>query len=415
MTKLPYVLLLISALQIFMLDYGQRWFSFSSVASAAGKGKESCTTNGIALRPNDNWKQFIQTARPGDTFLLRAGTYEVTDRLLLPSGTATNPITIKPYNCERATIYGDSSQLGRGVLILPGSYNLIAGLHIEAPRHEKLIDIAGSVRNVEFRNNALYGGRADAVSIRGGVRNILFSANDLNSGPAQRSGITSSSGGHVFLITFQGSAVPDGVRIRRNLIRGSYDGDVMRGDDTIAISAGNNVVIEENQFTQNYNIEQVIDIKSRLSRIPVIIRGNVFQNNFLGTRGGQDGPNPPDAPEIIVGDYTSTSALQRHLITHNRFERGVSLGSGLRPASVLLSNNIIDGERVSNPTIVYARVYNTTVSNNTYYQGGLRIGRFGACPIGSLVLKDNRFVGTNLIDQSHKCPTNRVSFISNDM
>jgi hypothetical protein len=190
---------------------------------------------------------------------------------------------------------------------------------------------------------------------------------------------------------------------------------MMAGDDTIAISAGNNIVIEDNWFTQNYNIEQVIDIKSSLSSVPVVIRGNLFENNFLGKHGGQDGPNPPDAPEIIVGDFGNASSLRRHVIEYNRFERGISLGASSRLASALITNNIIDAQRISRPTIVFARVYNTMIANNTFYRGGFKVGRYDSCviPSGGLVFKNNIFYETYIADQTQRCPANRFTVAYN--
>ncbi|HSE91090.1 MAG TPA: hypothetical protein VLJ79_33075, partial [Candidatus Binatia bacterium] len=216
---------------------------FSSVISRTyGPKNELCTTQGTVLSSADNWLDRLKNAKPGNIFLLRAGTYDISANLALPHGDANNPIVVQPYNCEAATLFGKSNAQGIGTTLSPGSYNTIAGIRVESATHEKLIEIAANVRNVEFRNNTLYGGRNDAITIIGGVANILFSGNDINSGPAQPGGITGSSGGHVFVIGNRETAVPNAVRIVRNKIRGSYFGNVTAGDDTIAVSGGNNVV-----------------------------------------------------------------------------------------------------------------------------------------------------------------------------
>ena len=274
------------------------------------------------------------------------------------------------------------------------------------------MDIAGNAQDIEFRNNTLYGGRGDAISIRGRVKSILFKGNDINSGPAQL-----NAGGHVFQIGPQGTAVPDGVHIIRNKIRGSYFGDLLAGDDTIAVSGGNDVVIEENWFTEQYNIEQVIDIKSRFSRKPVIIRGNLFENNFLGTHGGED-TSPALAeivPEITIGDHGPPASLLQHVIEYNRFQRGISVGPGSRPGSALIRGNIIHALKTRNPYIVFARVYDTHIVNNTFYDGGFKIGRHGDCvvPRGELTLKNNIFYDTFVLDQTKSCPPNQYTFANN--
>jgi hypothetical protein len=445
-------------------DTPQTGFVTSVVSKTYGPANEPCTTNGMALSPSDNWESRLEAAKPGDTFLLRAGTYRVTGTLALPSGSADKPIVLKAYNCEAATILGESSTPGHGVMMRPGSYNTIAGLHIESATHEGLIAVHGNIRQVEFRHNALYGGRNNAITIRGRVANITFIGNDVNSGPGQLPGITNSSGGHVFVVAPEargsqqearkprnqrkppssaapeapeipqeaqkprnqrkpispvapeGAGIPNGVHIVRNKIRGAYFGDLTAGDDTIAVAGGNNVVIEANWFTDNYNIEQVIDIKSRWSRVPVIIRGNVFQNNFLGTHGGQDGgPTVAmNSAEIVVGDHDVPPALLQHVIEYNRFERGISVGASNRPGSAIIRNNIFHAKAISAPRIIFNQTYNTLVINNTFYRGGFKIGRTRGCiPVGGLTFKNNIFYETFVNDQTDNCPNNSYTLAHN--
>jgi hypothetical protein len=371
----------------------------------------------MALSPGDNWQGRLEGAKPGNIFLLRAGTYRFTGTLDLPSGSADKPIMLKPYNCEAVTILGESSAPGHGVMLRPGSYNTIAGLHIESATHEGLIHVHGSTRQVEFRHNALYGGRNNAVTIRGGVANITFAGNDVNSGPGQLPGITNTSGGHVFVVGPEATGgVPNGVHLVRNKIRGAYFGDLTAGDDTIAVAGGNHVVIEDNWFTENYNIEQVIDIKSRMSHVPVVIRGNVFQNNFLGTHGGQDGgPSVArDSAEIVVGDHDTPPALLQHVIEYNRFERGISVGASKRSGSAIIRHNIFHAKATRAPRLVFNQAYNTLVINNTFYRGGFKIGRARGCiPVGGLTFKNNIFYETFVQDQTDNCPDNSYTLTYN--
>jgi hypothetical protein len=391
--------------------------SAAVLARTYGPANETCTTAGIALQPGDNWRKRLESASPGDVFLLHAGTYTISDTLVLPPGNAEKPILFKAYNCEAAALVGESTQPGHGVLLRPGAYNTIAGLRIESATHEKLIEIHGQRRQIEFRNNTLSGGRNDAITIRGGTADIVFIGNDINSGPGQPPGVTAGSGGHVLVIGVQETAVPQGVRIARNRIRGAYFGNVTAGDDTIAIAGGDQVVIEENWFTEQYNIEQVIDIKSRLSRVPVRIRGNVFENNFLGTYGGQDKSPPPDAsPEITIGDHDTPATVQQHVIEGNRFERGISIGSSARIGSALIRNNIFHAKATNAPHIVFNNVYNTLIVNNTFYRGGFKIGRAGHCiPIDGLVFKNNIFYETYVRDQTDRCPTSPYKLLHNNL
>jgi hypothetical protein len=217
-------------------------------------------------------------------------------------------------------------------------------------------------------------------------------------------------------VALEATEVPDGVYIVRNKIRGAYFGDLTAGDDTIAVAGGNNVVIEANWFTENYNIEQVIDIKSGWSRVPVVIRSNVFQNNFLGTHGGQDGgPTVAmNSAEIVVGDHDAPPALLQHVIEDNRFERGISVGASKRPGSTIIRNNIFHARATNTPRIIFNQAYNTLVINNTFYRGGFKIGRAHGCiPVGGLTFKNNIFYETFVQDQTNNCPNNSYTLTHN--
>jgi hypothetical protein len=391
----------------------------SIVASYAsrtyGPGKEACSRNGKVITPSEGWQESLEKGKPGDIFLLRAGIYRLTGTLKLPAGGAGNGITIQPHNCEAAIILGESSRSGYGTLIRPGSYNVIAGLYIESATHEKLIEIDDGITHVEFRNNRLHGGRNDAIRIVGAVTHISFSGNDINSGPGQPYGVTKTSGGHVFVIANINQQIPDHVRIAGKKIRGAYFGDVAAGDDTVAIGAGNNVVIERNYFTENYNIEEVIDIKSRQSRVPVVIRENVFHNNFLGSHGGQDSRGKVQfGPEITIGDHDTPPGLLQHVIDSNLLERGISVGPGKRPGSALIKNNVIRAKEDRAQTIIFNHAFNTVVVNNTYYRGGFKIGRAGGCiPPGQLTFKNNIFYETFVRDQTKRCDSSPYTLTSN--
>jgi hypothetical protein len=383
---------------------------------AYGPENEGCTTTGRTLKPGDDWLERLKNGKPGDLFLLRGGTYKLNSTLSLPNGEPDSPIVIQPYNCEAVTLLGVSDNPGIGTTMLPGKYNIIAGLRIESATHETSIEIKGAVRNVEFRNNAIYGGRNDAIRIVGGVSNIVFSGNDINSGPGQLRGITGSSGGHVFVIGNREKESPDRVRLVRNKIRGSYFGDITKGDDVIAVVAGENIVIEDNFITENYNIEQVIDIKSRGSQTPVTIRGNALYDNFLGTHGGQDGgfAAAQTSCEIIIGDHDAPPELRQHMIDSNYLQRGICIGASQRSGSALIRNNIVHANATTTPGAIFNRVYNTVVTNNTFYRGGFKIGRSKGCiPAGQLVFRNNIFFETFVKDQTTRCPSNLYTVANN--
>jgi hypothetical protein len=221
--------------------------------------------------------------------------------------------------------------------------------------------------------------------------------------------------------------VPNTITITRNKVRGSFFGDVVSGDDTIAVSAGDNILIEQNWFTENYNIEQVIDIKSRNSTTPIIIRKNLFTKNFLGTKGGQDAGPGSGGPCLTIGDHDAPSNLLQHIVEENWFENCaaannpsahffINVGSSSRPGSALIRNNVFVGERITAPTAIFNQAYNTLVINNTIYRGGFKIGRSGGCiPANHLTFKNNIFYETNISDQTDSCSGNKYALLYNDL
>jgi hypothetical protein len=142
----------------------------------------------------------------------------------------------------------------------------------------------------------------------------------------------------------------------------------------------------------------------------------VFQNNFLGTHGGQDGG--PDAamygPEIVIGDHDIPPALLQHVVEDNRLERGISVGASKRPGSALIRNNILHAKATRAPKIIFNQAYNTLVINNTFYRGGFKIGRVRGCiPVGGLTFKNNIFYETFVQDQTDDCPANSYTLTYN--
>jgi hypothetical protein len=308
-----------------------------------------------------------------------------------------------------------------------GSNAVLAGIDLESTTHRTLISLS-DVSNVTIRNNKLSGGKNDAFNIGASANNIIYSGNDINSGSAGTacSGC-GSTGGHTFTIGPYSGTPPNGVTIRGNRIRGSFFGDVMAGDDAIAVISGNNVVIEDNWIADHYNIEQILDIKQRNSTSPVTFRNNVVENNFLGTKGGQDNGPGSGGPCIVIGDHDSPSALKQHKIEGNWFEDCahasnpandwfISIGDGNRPGSALVRNNVYYGRGAVNPNMIFNQAYNTLVLNNTIFRGGFKIGRSGGCiPANHLTFKNNIFYETYVNDQTDSCPGNKYALLYNDL
>jgi hypothetical protein len=379
-------------------------------AMAYGPDLEPCAVDGLVVDPDGDWQRRIEDARPGSTILMRAGSYPLRGRLKLPSGTAGHEIVIKPYDCEQVALIASAESPGVSHVLEPGSFVTVAGLVIESDTHENLVRIGSGQQSVVLRNNRLIGARNDAFLISGG-EGIVVQGNYINSGPGQRSGITKSSGGHIFYLKNDGSSPPPAdVRIIGNHLEGAYFGDLVSGDDVFAVQAGDGIVIEHNRITNQFNIENIIDIKTANSASPVIFRNNDAFDNFKGSKGGQDHGTPE--PCITIGDADRPPQLQ-HLIEGNVFDGCpggfFSVGGGKRTGSALIVNNLfLDRSGDPNPGAI-ARSVDTEIAHNIFYHGALKIARSGsACGSGAMPLRlrvrDNVFYRTRIVDQTDDCP-----------
>jgi hypothetical protein len=370
-------------------------------AAAYGPSRESCSRSGVMVTSSSDWRQRIERASPGTTIVMRGGTYRFSGTLQLPSGSSSSPILIKPYNCESVKLRPD----GSGQALRAGSYVTLAGVDLETSTHANFLNIS-SGRNFVLRNSRLVGGRNDAFVIRGGER-LSFEGNYINSGPARRTGTSGSSGGHIFYFRPKGSSRARDVRVEENQIEGSYFGDAAQGDDVFAVSAGDRVVIEHNLIKNQYNVENIVDIKISTSSSPVIFRNNTVTDNFKGSKGGQDKGRPEAC--VVIGDANSGTRL-KHVITGNNFSGCpagfFSVGGGSRSGSAQIKYNTFrDSSRSPTPGVI-AKAINTEVTNNNFYGGAVKIG-MGGCTQGSmpqrLVMRDNTFRGTTIYDQAAKC------------
>lgn len=388
---------------------------------AYGPSLEPCASDGVVVEPGSDWQRRIAEARPGSVILMRGGRYELGGSLKLPDGTVEERITIKPHDCEQVTLAATAQTLGIGQVLEPGSFVTLAGLHIESDTHESLVKIRAGIQDFVLRNASLVGGRNDAFLISGG-KNIVVEGNYINSGPGQRAGITASSGGHLFYIKEGVSGHgPRNIRIVGNHVEGDHFGDLVAGDDVFAVAAGHDILIANNRITNHFNVENILDIKIKNGSRPVVFRGNYASDNFKGSRGGQDHGAP--APCVTVGDRNRGPGL-RHVIEGNVFDGCpggfLSVGGGTRTGSASIVNNLFrDPSRNRHPVAgAIARSFDTEIAHNVFYGGALGIGRRGhgcdsATMPDGLVIRDNIFHGTRIIDRTDDCPTVNYLLISN--
>ena len=371
-----------------------------------GEVYEECDTeqtlaNAIVLGPSDPWQNRIKFARPGDTFLLRGGVYHVKKDGLRPAeGRSERYVTVKPYDCEEVMIWGG---------VRPQSYNIFAGLRIETETEAYAVWVSGreAVRHIELRNNSILGGTKKALLINHDARHIRVVGNI----------ISGAKSGHSVWIgnwdTDKSAKKPEDVLLDRNLLKKDYFGDIRSSEDTLAIkTVGSDIVLSNNIFTTSYNIENVIDIKG-MADGPITIRDNTFDgpNLFLGSYGGNDSTGVC----IVIGNEEKPAELMQHVIEGNFFNQceggGVALGSGKRNGSASIRYNVFyqTHTRTIDDQAIFGRSFNTEIVNNTYIKGAFKLGRYrascGASTPQGLVVKNNIFYETRVIDQTDHCPT----------
>jgi len=370
-----------------------------------GENQEECDTeqtipDAIILEPSDAWQRRIKSASPGETFLLREGTYEVKrDQLRPATGRSERWVTVKPYDCEQVTIWGG---------VRPQSYNLIAGLRIETDKEAYAVWVNGRtpVHQVVLRNNSMLGGTKKALLINQDARDIRVTGNIING---------AKSGHSVWIGNWdsdKSAKKPTDIMFDHNLVKKDYFGDIRSSEDTLSIkTAGRGIILAHNRFTHSYNIENVIDIKG-VADGPITIRNNYFDgpNLFLGSYGGNDSTGVC----IVIGNEEKPPELVQHVIESNTFIRcyggDIALGSGQRNGSALIHNNVFYHQhtKVITHQAVFARTFDSEISNNTFIKGAFKLGRSSSGCSGptpeNLVFKNNIFYGTRVIDQTDNCP-----------
>ena len=135
-----------------------------------------CTTESCS--PSGQWQSRIEDASPGDTILLRAGTYAPGGNLDIPSGASSNPITIANFDNEAVTIAGgvvfESSHVrleGLTIINESGSYALEIDSQTSEPR-----------RNIELRHLDVIGGTSEAIRVRGNIQDLVLANSLLDGG-----------------------------------------------------------------------------------------------------------------------------------------------------------------------------------------------------------------------------------------
>jgi len=358
-------------------------------AAVVGEVLEPCTTEGTVLAPTDDWETSIADASPGATLLLRGGVYQATDKLKLPSGAPEQWITLKPYNCEAVTLYTS---------IRPGSYNIIAGLHIEAVG---IADITWSIRvdgkngapirQVIIRNNTILGGEKDALKVSADVANLTITGNHIDGGKIS----------HVLNVQAdETTTLPDQIIITNNLLTKSHF--KIPSEDMIQITEARHVEFSHNTCANGYMMEQCVDIKE--TQAPVLVTNNLFDGSTLHL--GGDGVDGSKGCMVI---HEHDGHAENHQIVQNMFrncqdtiirfasEGGNAISSGTLRYNVFISPSATDADG-----LLIWRAVDVLFENNTMIRGTLKLGKNGEADKipQNTVLKNNLFYQSRIDDRT---------------
>lgn len=339
----------------------KRW-----LPTVAGVNDERCETeqltpNAIVLTPQGPWEATVtDPSSAGRTLLFRGGLYQATDKLWLPAGTIDHPTVLKPYNCETVTLRTS---------LRPSSYNVIAGMRIEATGIEDTKwairfdgKDRGGIANIIVRNNTVLGGTIDAIRLNDDVRNVLIQGNHIDGG---------ESGHDIFITGDPAGVQPDEITITQNrLTKRTFAGP---SEDIIQVRDVGTVKITSNICTDGLNMEQCIDIKSATA--PLLIAHNRFEGDMLHIAG--DGEDGAGGCMVIHED---DGHAEQHVIENNQFRycKGTVIrfapGTRDETSSALVRYNLFLQRRDQNDTIPIEIATDVHFVNNTIVGGVLKLG-----------------------------------------
>jgi hypothetical protein len=349
---------------------------------------EATTSGALLLAPAEDWQSRIESASPGDTFLLRGGVYQATELLKVPAGEAGRPITLKPYNCEAVLLYAS---------LRLRSHTRLAGLQLETKNladDRWVIRIdgqeGGPIEGVVLRHNTILGGSIDAIRILDNVRRVLITGNEINGG----------GNGHTLFVTAEERLLlPDRIEISQNRLAKSYY--VTPAEDMFQVRDVGKVFFHHNTCTAGVNMEECVDIKS--TAMPVTISYNLFDGDQLHQQGtGEDG-----AGGCMVIHETDGQP-DNHWIEHNFFKncRGTALrfatGSEDSISRATVRWNLFVQTGVAEAGVIAIwQAQGVVWQQNTHINGHLKLGDEQQLKLPQdTVIQNNLFYRTRIDDRT---------------
>ncbi|MDX1408161.1 MAG: chondroitinase-B domain-containing protein, partial [Saprospiraceae bacterium] len=235
--------------------------------STIGPDNDTPTTVGTQATTS-NYQSVIAAANPGDTILLRAGTYSAAN-INIPAGTAGNPITVRNYN-------GESVQLN-GRLTFNNNYTAIRGvtIHGQGDEHAVFINRASSsaLHHIEVSYCQIWRAKGHNLNITRHVEQVRAHHNIIDGG-------TKGNDDNAVRIGHESSGwEPNWIELDHNLIQLLWSGQNGGGSDGLTLYGHHRVYVHHNNFRHiegNSNVENAVDIKP-----PFYTTGNANYCEFM--------------------------------------------------------------------------------------------------------------------------------------
>jgi hypothetical protein len=236
--------------------------------------------DGTRARPYRTVRRLVRSLDPGQTGCLRSGNY-VGNVQIGKSGTASKPITLRPFPGEAARL------IGRLWLNRSSANIVIRGLYLDG------------------RN------RSDLPSPTVNGRNIVFSDND----------VTNEHTGICFVLGHELYGVARDVTLQRNRVHDCGRLPPTNHDHGVYVSVARDTQVLDNWIYANADLGVHLYPEPRRT----YVAGNVIDSNGEGLLFGGLGDLAP-RDNLVEGNVISNSNVRFNVESH--FERGDAIGSG---------------------------------------------------------------------------------------
>jgi hypothetical protein len=356
-----------------------------------------CRTNGCSQ--GGSWENRIENARPGDTILLEAGTYNPAGGMLdVPTGASGNEITVANHNGAVVTI--------AGALDVNDGHNRVEGMTFSNLGSGYVVSISKKSggtpkQNIELRHLRIRGGTTEAVRIEGNVAGLLITGCDIDGGRSNhglkiRCDDTSNEPSSC-------TWAPRDITVSHSRFRKLEAFAYSATEDLLQIEGGgDNVRILSNDFDGNPNGEDCIDVKGE----GTVGARLTVQSNRIDAEGCKS------EGLLIQGTHTGgvgSVAIDRNYVIGNGGTRKVfSIGAHTSDPTATITNNVFERAWVR-----LRRGHDVTLAFNTFMGPGntLQVGNGGAdCPTG-VTVSNNILDGTRMVlDDPTQCDGNRPDY-----